>query len=268
MFTLANGQVRRLVVSTFAAASLWPAGAMAAVHISITDVSPVPPVALSARTSFKARVVYDSDQPLKLQAAGWLGGQEVTAAMCNASQTYPAGHGVGLVWVAYNAGGRIDQIRAVAYDSRWRPITEASAPAQVKWVSQAQPAADAPWVRELADAQNRMVSQGGQNYLSGPLGWFLNVLVMAMFLSVPGYPALQIIALWRLRGGARLLSAAPLIVMLPTYAFCLYALSRESNLWPISAIFLSPPMALYEIVLLLVFRRGNQAPPLPEMAGS
>jgi hypothetical protein len=268
MFNHTNGWAKRLVVSALVATSLWSVGAMAAVRVSITDVSPASPIALSARTSLYARVVYDSDQPLKLQAAGWRGGREVKAAMCNASQTYPAGHGVGLVWVAYDAGGRIDQIRAVAYDNRWRPVTEASVPVKVEWVTQARPAAEAPWVRELGNEQTRVISQGAQNYMSGPLGWVLDVLVMAMLLSVPGYPVLQIIAFWRLRGAARLFSAVPLIVMLPTYAFCLYALSRESNLWPIWAIFLSPPMALYEIILFLIFRRGNHAPPLPEMAGS
>lgn len=55
---------------------------------------------------------------------------------------------------------------------------------------------------------------------------------------------LHTVALVAGRGTWRLIAALPLLVMIPTYAFCLFALWRGSNLWPISAIFLSPPAAI------------------------
>lgn len=256
-------QVARFAAVACASAILLPTGVMAAVNVQITDLSPASPVVLSSRASLYARVVYDSDRPLKLQAQGWLGGREVKAAMYNASQTYPAGHGEGMVWLAYNAGGRIDQIRAVAYDNRWHPITRATAGVQAEWSAQAPPATEAPWVRALDAAQQRVITQEAHNYMNGPLGWVAGALALAMFLTVPGYLILQTIALRWLRGRGRWIAAAPLIVMLPTYAFCLYAFSRESNLWPISAIFLSPPAFLYVLVILLVFHRERNQPPAP-----
>jgi len=42
--------------------------------------------------------------------------------------------------------------------------------------------------------------------------------------------------------------------MLPTYAFCVYALGQDSNLWPLPAIFLSPGAALLVVGMLIYFR--------------
>lgn len=254
----------RAAVLVFMLLVVLPVCINAAVSVNITAVSPESPVILSVRSTLYARVVYDSDQPLMMQASGWQGGHEVEAAMCNASQVYPAGHGEGLVWLAYNEGGRIDEIRAVAYDIHWQPITEASAAVQARWVATAQPAPEAPWVRELGDAQERAFLQAERTRANGPWAWLGNLLAFIMFWTVPGYPILQIIAFWRLRGWPRLISAVPIAVMLPTYAFCLDALSHGSNLWPLRAIFLSPLAFLYVTVLLLVFRRKKATPPVLE----
>ncbi|HVU27777.1 MAG TPA: hypothetical protein VHG71_08600 [Verrucomicrobiae bacterium] len=243
-----------------------PVEAVAAVNATIIAVSPESPVALSSRQSFYAKVVYDSDQPLLMQARGWLNGHEVEAAMFNASPTYPAGHGEALVWLAYNPGGKVDEIHALVCDTNWHPITEATTKVQARWVNGAATVPDAPWVRQLSDEQQRMISQQIQNWTSGSRSWLWNIIALAMMWCVPGYPVLQLIALWRLRGGARLLSLLPLVLMLPTYAFCFFALLHESNLWPLWAIFLSPLAFLYELILLLIFRRKKTAPPvLPQI---
>lgn len=255
-----------LIFLAFVVVITLPVEAMAAVSASVVAVSPESPVKLLSRESFYAKVVYDSDQPLLIQARGWLNGHEVEAVMFNASQTYPAGHGEALVWLAYNPGGKIDEIRALVCNTNWNPITEATAKVQAQWIAAAAPAAEAPWVRQLSDEQQRMVSQQIQNWTNGPWEWLWDIVVLAMMWSVPGYPVLQLIALWRLRGWSRLFSLLPLIFILPTYIFCLDALSHQSNLWPLWAIFLSPLAFLYELILLLVFRRKKIAPPtLPQI---
>lgn len=85
------------------------------------------------------------------------------------------------------------------------------------------------------------------------------VLVPLAFLAVPVYPIMQVVALVKLRGPARLLSALPLAFMLPVYAFCLYALSRDSNLWPLYAIFGSPLAFLFTLAVFIRARRHRPA---------
>jgi hypothetical protein len=89
------------------------------------------------------------------------------------------------------------------------------------------------------------------------------ILTILAFLSVPGYLILQIIAWWKLRGTAQLLACVPLLFMLPIYCFCLYALSRGSNLWPLWAIFASPVAFLITLLVFIGSRyltRTNQQP--------
>jgi hypothetical protein len=121
----------------------------------------------------------------------------------------------------------------------------------------------AVWAKTLSDEQQHTVGQALKQ--SGQTGTgfgdtFGGWLMPLFFLSVPGYPILQIYAFFRLRGPRRLLSALPLSFMLPTYAFCLYALSRDSNLWPLYAIFLSPIAILIVWGMLWHNRRNPSVP--------
>ena len=84
----------------------------------------------------------------------------------------------------------------------------------------------------------------------------LGFAVMAM---VPGYFVLQPLTLLRFRGGLRTAAMVPLIGAAPTIVWSLYALSQDSNLWPLTFIFFAPIGSLYLIALMATryFRVGE-----------
>jgi hypothetical protein len=185
----------------------------------------------------------------------------------NGSPAYPAGRGEAIVWVFGQPGARIDEIRVVVRDARWKQLMVVSTPVQAEWHAGLPPAPVAPWARELDDAQGRLVAETARHpaeaasLLEKLWGALAAVLVPLAFVSVPGYPFIQLYALWKLRGPARLLSALPLSFMVPVYAFCLYALEQDSNLWPLYAIFASPvALAITLTVLLVALRRARFTP--------
>ncbi len=70
----------------------------------------------------------------------------------------------------------------------------------------------------------------------------IGLLVMA---GVPAYFVVQPAALWRWPGGWRVAALAPLLLTVPALCFSLYALSRGSNLWPLTLIFAAALGTLY-----------------------
>ena len=84
----------------------------------------------------------------------------------------------------------------------------------------------------------------------------LGFAVMAM---VPGYFVLQPLTLLRFKGGWRTAAMVPLIGAAPTIVWSLYALSQDSNLWPITFIFFAPVGSFYLIALIATryFRTGD-----------
>jgi hypothetical protein len=215
------------------------------VHLTILASDPAPPVMLQPREGLYVRVDYESAQPLLINARGYLRGQEAQARMSNASQLHPAGRGEALAWVAYEDGGSIDEIRVNAYDERWRPLTHVSAPVNARWSAQAPARGErAAWVQELSAAQAAAISARARSAESAP-GGFWSALVMFLGWSVPGYIVLQIVAWRRLDGGWRKAAMLPLILMVPVFAYSLFALFAGSNLWPIFLLFACPPGLLY-----------------------
>ena len=138
-------------------------------------------------------------------------------------------------------------------------------PVQAAWRAGVPPAPEAPWVAELSSAQQNAILQAIRQEMIISTFWehvwsgVAIVLVPFAFLCVPGYPLLQLFTLWKLRGPARLLSALPLAFMLPVYAFCLYALTQDSNLWPLYAIFASPVAVVITFAVFLFARRKAKA---------
>jgi hypothetical protein len=78
------------------------------------------------------------------------------------------------------------------------------------------------------------------------------VIGYALVAGVPGYFVLQPWALNRFRGGWRIAAMVPLIGAVLTGLWSLYALSQDSNLWPLTFIFFAPAGALYLVVLALL----------------
>ncbi len=125
-------------------------------------------------------------------------------------------------------------------------------------------APEAPWAHALAVAQQTAISQAiqqpaqSEGFFEKIWFAFMTLLVPIAFLAVPGYPIMQLIAVIKLRGPARLLSCLPVCFMLPVYGFCLYALTQQSNLWPLSAIFASPVALAITLVVFIVARRRQR----------
>lgn len=231
--------------------------------VRATASSPESPATLAPQQALYVRVDYQSDQALRFQATGYFHNVKHERVLMNASPAYPAGNGEALVWLAADPGARIDEVRVLVYDQNWKLLTSVPYTIQAAWHAGVTAREPAVWAKTLSDAQQHIVGrdlqQAGQTG-TGFWGAFVGWLMPLIFLSVPGYPILQVYAFFRLRGPRRLLSALPLSFMLPTYAFCLYALSRDSNLWPLYAIFLSPLAILIVWGMLWYNRRNPSAP--------
>jgi hypothetical protein len=237
--------------------------------VRIVAVSPEPADRLAGGQNLYVRVAYESDQPLRFQAAGYREGKKHESLATNPSPLYPAGRGEAMVWVFGQPSARIDELRVRVCDDGWKQISEVTVPVQAAWRAGVSPAPEAPWVAEASAAQQQAIRQALQremvadrtkSTLLDTLWLGLSaILVPVAFLSVPGYPLLQLFTLWKLRGPARLLSALPLALMLPVYAFCLYALTQDSNLWPLYAIFASPVAFVITLTVFLVARRKARA---------
>lgn len=70
----------------------------------------------------------------------------------------------------------------------------------------------------------------------------VGLMVMA---GVPAYFVVQPAMLWRWPGRWRVAALAPLVLTVPAFCFSLYALSRGSNLWPLTLIFAAALGTLY-----------------------
>ena len=238
-------------VAVLAAGLASAAPSVAAVTASLTAVDPESPATLGSGQSLYVKVEYESDQPLRVQGQGARGGQTVPG-MTNGSPVYPAGRGTALAWIAYRGPETIDEMRVELSDARWQHITTVGVSVQATWTAIPGARDPAPWVRALNDAQQRAISADMNRAVSGPAAMLSGALAMIFVGCVPLYPVLQAFALWRLRGGFRLAASSALFLMLPIYVFCLWALSRDSNLWPVTAIFASPVAVAWLVGVLLV----------------
>jgi hypothetical protein len=77
-----------------------------------------------------------------------------------------------------------------------------------------------------------------------------------LWLAVPAYVILQVLALAWSTGRARLVAGAPLIVMAPIFVLSVVGLLQGSNLWPLPLLFASPPAMLYAGVAALIAKSG------------
>ena len=80
-----------------------------------------------------------------------------------------------------------------------------------------------------------------------------------LWLAIPAYLVLQVVALLRTSGGSRLAAALPLFVMIPVFAVTIIAAAQESNMWPVLMLLASPVALVYVAVVALLPRRaGNE----------
>lgn len=78
-----------------------------------------------------------------------------------------------------------------------------------------------------------------------------------IWLTIPAYVVVQVIALMRSSSGSRMTAALPLFVMVPVFVHAAVGLMQESNLWPLLMIFASPIALLYVVVVALLPRRSR-----------
>jgi hypothetical protein len=83
---------------------------------------------------------------------------------------------------------------------------------------------------------------------------FESSIEFAFMAGVPGYFVLQPWAVLKLTGRWRKAALVPLIGAIPTIAWSLYALSKGSNLWPLTFIFFAPLGFLYLVALWIAHR--------------
>jgi hypothetical protein len=257
--------VRILIIVVSVIAFATKALAQTPPIVRAVAVTPDPAKRLAPQQALYIRIAYESAQPLRFQAAGYFQGKKHERLMMNPSATYPAGKGEAISWVAGDPGARLDEIRVRVCDAGWKQLFEVATPIQAEWHAGIPSAPTAPWAKTLSDAQQHAVGEALKNppppssLIERLWVGLATVLVPLAFLSVPGYPILQVYAFFKLRGPARLLSALPLSFMLPVYAFCIYALNKESNLWPLSAIFASPVAFIITLAVVIVARRRQAA---------
>jgi hypothetical protein len=78
-----------------------------------------------------------------------------------------------------------------------------------------------------------------------------------IWLTIPAYVVVQIVALMRSSGGSRVAAVLPLFVMVPVFAHAAVGLVQASNLWPLLMLFASPVALLYVSVVALLARRSG-----------
>jgi hypothetical protein len=228
----------------------WPAGA-----------------ALPPRQALFLRIAYDSPHPVRIQAEAWRGSEKVSPAMMNPSPLYPAGRGEAVAWLAFGDGGQADEIRAVVFGADWTPDSYAPLRRTVRWsAAAARPGARPAWVDELNARQQQAASEALASSGDRTGGGVLTALVPLAFLAVPAYPFFQAFALWWLSGWRRRLAFVPLFVMIPTWVVCLIGFLNRSSLWPLWAIFLSPPAVLFLCGVMLTALARRRTLPASESA--
>ncbi len=78
-----------------------------------------------------------------------------------------------------------------------------------------------------------------------------------IWLTIPAYVVVQVIALMRSSTGSRMVAALPLFVMVPVFIHAVVGLVQESNLWPLLMVFVSPIALLYVVMVALLPRRSR-----------
>jgi hypothetical protein len=227
------------------------AGATSSVRILATD----PPDGrdLPPGETLFVRIGYASDEPVRFQVKGLLGGSAPGAtAHSNPAPVYPAGEGEAIAWIRYMGPALIDEIVVETSTHAWVRLDEARHPLDVEWRTGATRASTATWVVPLSDAQQQMTRESLAQLTEGSDAWDWVILLMGW--AVPAYFILQGLLWWRWHGGWRRAALVPLWGAVPVVAYTLFALFMGSNLWPLVMLF-TLPLGFAYLVALIVLRR-------------
>jgi hypothetical protein len=249
---------RVFLISTMAMALGLPAmsvSAQTAINATIAETDPKVESVLHANEPLSIRITYQSDVPLRFQAAGYSSGVEIRKSVAlNTAPSYPTGSGEAIAWLSYGKETSVDEIRITISDKHWKQLDTLSVPIHMTWngITPQQWRERAPWVTRLNSVQQHMTSQAIRASASGNTGGFdmLDILIPLMAWAIPLYFFLQIYMLKQYEGAWRKAALAPLLVMLPLLGYTGIALFAKSNLWPLMMLFSTPVLALYLIGVL------------------
>ncbi len=73
-----------------------------------------------------------------------------------------------------------------------------------------------------------------------------------IWLTIPAYVVVQVVALMRSSRGSRLAASLPLFVLVPVFVYAAVGLVQGNNLWPLWMLFASPIAPLYVAVVALL----------------
>jgi len=226
--------------------------ALGEVRLQVLETFPASPATLGHWEHYYLRIGYVSDQPIRVLVDPLQGGAPVPG-MSGGAPVNAAGSGETLYWISYTKPARVDRLVVYAQDEKWRGrLARLELPVQLAWTGEksAAPQALPDWVQRMSTEREARDKLASEARINAPVGWGWTLAVSAMGWSIPAYFILQIVLLWRWRGGWRLAAALPALPMAGFLAHAVYAYLRGSNLFPVFLLFLSPVALAYLLALL------------------
>jgi len=198
----------------------------------VTGQDPAPESSLVSGERFFLRIDYQSDIPVRFQAAAWR--QEVLQedAFINPAPPYPAGSGEALLWIGFAKPVRIDEVRITAFDLEWQELSTLSIPMTMTWgePTTVAPHSPAEWVGPL-QKHHRQVFDTALDPLPQKPDPLFDIFLLISIISLPCYVAVQLRMLLRYQGTWRWYAAAPLLPILPLGLYSLIGLGMQSSYW-------------------------------------
>lgn len=212
------------------------------VTLDLADISPADGTTLPLYTQVHGRIVYQTDQPVRLELRPYRNGRPVLEGVYySGSPEYPAPGGAGIAWFAFSEPQTIDEIRASASDVWGNSFTEVTLSRRLVWQPNAPAPAVAAWVEPLkqqTDALSRAQQPPSDD------GFLVMLLVQLVFLLVPLSVILQLVSLLVLKGRPKAVAWLSAMAMALLWAFVIVTAVAGSNLSPIWLVFLSPLFVL------------------------
>ncbi len=244
--------------------ALCPAQQAPKVRVELLAVDPAGASVLPLDGVVHGRIRYETDAPVRLFLLPYRDGRPVEGYFNSGSPQYAAGAGETIAWFGFHTPREIDEVRAVADDTRGRDLAQAGLRKSLRWRTGAAPVPEAAWVAPLEAAPKRVVEPARDGSDAG--GAVLVSVVQVFFLMVPVSVLLQFFALYRLDGDLKRLARMSAYAMGALWLFVLVTGLAGSNLSPIWLVLLSPFFALFLGVLLFRHsRRGADGDsPVPD----
>lgn len=217
--------------------------------VEILATDPGSPATLGRSQPFSLRIGYASSEPIVLSARPTFNGRTVPAMTGGEPHRGP-GQGEILLWFAYHEAQQIDAVAVTAKTASGKVVADATVPVALGWTGQPTSwPAPAAWVQRLRAEGEQRAKADYDTMMNSPLMQVMDIVVMVMMLTVPGYFILQGWLMWRLRGGWRKAAAAPLWPMGAVAVYTVYAFLDGSNIFPLVLIFTAPMAFLYLMII-------------------